>query len=86
MRRNFKNGLLKHLCHKESWVIFFILGLVMMNYPFINIFNKYLLLPGIPLLFLYLMIGWGISIFIIWLYTKSVDLCGDGKGEKEERP
>lgn len=81
----FKNNLLKHLCLKESWVIFFILGFVMMNYPFINIFNKYSMVLNVPVLFLYLLTGWVISIFVIWLYIKSVDACKENEREKEER-
>ena len=37
---------------RESWLIFFILGIIMMTFPFLNIFNKPMLLFGIPLLFL----------------------------------
>jgi hypothetical protein len=55
----------------------------MMNYPFINIFDKYLLVLNVPLLFLYLFVGWGISILVVWLYVKSVDTCRED--EKERR-
>lgn len=53
---------------RESWIIFFILGIIMMNFPFLHIFNKPLLLLGVPLLFLYLTIGWIISIIVIYLF------------------
>lgn len=46
----------------ESWIIFFILGIIMMTFPFLDIFNKPVLLFGVPLLFLYLTAGWMISI------------------------
>lgn len=76
----------KSLCLKESWVIFFILGIVMMNYPFINIFNKPGMLFGIPLLFLYFTLGWMISIFVIYIFTKANDFCErDTKGKGEHR-
>ncbi len=68
-----KSVLLQRLRLKESWVIFFILGIIMMNYPFISIFNKQLSLFGFPLLYLYLMIGWFISIIVLLLFTKSID-------------
>jgi hypothetical protein len=68
-----KSVLLQRLRLKESWVIFFILGIIMMNYPFISIFNKPISLFGFPLLYLYLMIGWFISIIVIVLFTMSID-------------
>lgn len=52
----------------ESWVIFFILGIIMMTFPFLHIFNKPVLLFGVPLLFLYLTAGWIISIIVIYLF------------------
>jgi hypothetical protein len=52
----------------ESWVIFFILGIIMMTFPFLHIFNKPVLLLGVPLLFLYLVVGWVISIIVIYLF------------------
>jgi cellulose synthase/poly-beta-1,6-N-acetylglucosamine synthase-like glycosyltransferase len=57
---------------KESWVIFFILGIIMMNYPFIHIFNKNAYVFGFPLLFVYLIGGWAFSILVICLFTKAI--------------
>lgn len=61
-----------HIIHRlqlrESWVIFFILGIIMMTFPFLHIFNKSILLFGVPLLFLYLTGGWIISIVVIYLF------------------
>ncbi len=54
---------------KESWIIFFIMGIIMMNFPFLQIFNKPLLIGGFPLLFLYYTVGWAVSIGIIYLFT-----------------
>jgi hypothetical protein len=68
-----KSLLLQRLRLKESWVIFFILGIIMMNYPFISIFNKPASLFEFPLLYLYLVIGWFISIVVIVLFTKAID-------------
>lgn len=53
---------------RESWVIFFILGVIMMTFPFLHIFNKPILLFGVPLLFLYLIFGWIVSIIVIYLF------------------
>lgn len=70
----FKLLLLQTLRLRESWVIFFILGIIMMNYPFISIFNKPTFVVHLPLLYLYLQIGWLTSIFIIFLFTKATHL------------
>ena len=43
----------------------------MMNYPFISIFNKPTQLFQIPILYLYLQVGWAVSIFVIWLFNKA---------------
>ena len=54
---------------RESWIILFILGVLMMNFPFLQIFNKPDLILGLPLMFIYLFIGWAISIIIVYLFT-----------------
>lgn len=58
---------------KEVWILCFLLGIIMLNYPFIHIFNKDFTLFGIPALILYLMIGWPISILVIFLFTRQLD-------------
>ncbi len=79
-----KRLLLTRLRFRESWIIFFILGAIMMNYPFISIFNKPDRLLGIPLLYLYLQVGWVVSIFVIWLFNKAnVTPNGDDSSEEE---
>ena len=67
-----KHTFLNRLSLKESWVILFILGLIMMNYPFLAIFNKYKMLFGFPLTYIYLIGGWGVSILVIYLFTLSI--------------
>ena len=54
---------------RDAWAIFFLLGVVMINYPFLHIFNKNLLVFGIPLPILYFFIGWPVSIFVIYLFS-----------------
>ena len=78
-----KRFVLRRLQLRESWLIFFILGIVMMNYPFIHIFNKVALVLDLPLLYLYLMVGWPLSIFVIYLFTKAVDLEEEESGEEQ---
>lgn len=76
--------ILHRLQLKESWIIFFILGIIMMNFPFLHIFNKSDLLFGFPLLFLYLTIGWAVSIFVIYLFTLAIGQNNDSQhGNKE---
>jgi hypothetical protein len=75
--------LVRHLRLKESWVIFFILGLIMLNYPFMQIFNKVDPFLGFPLLYLYLQAGWAISIFVIYLFTKAIPPQNDNDDKDE---
>lgn len=83
MRYKLIRKLLKRLSVKESWVIFFILGIIMMNYPFIHIFHKpRVLVSGMPVLFLYLYVGWMISIIVIYVFIKAIGLHGDNGDEE----
>lgn len=75
--------ILHRLQHRESWVIFFIVGIIMMNFPFLNIFNKPDLLFGFPLLFLYLTGGWAVSIFVIYLFTHAISRHDERDSAKE---
>lgn len=70
-RKKLQRTLLNRLSLKESWVIFFILGLIMLNYPFLDIFNKPTGFFGVPLTFIYIFGGWAISILVIYLFTIS---------------
>ena len=65
------NKMLRRLQLPESWMIFFFLGIIMITFPFLHIFNKPTLLFGVPLLFLYLTAGWFISIVVIYLFMIS---------------
>ena len=66
--KRLRSHILHRLQLRESWLIFFILGIIMMTFPFLHIFNKPVLLFGIPLLFLYLTVGWIVSIIVIYLF------------------
>lgn len=57
---------------REAWVLFFILGIVMLNYPLLQIFNKPVTVLGIPLLVLYFLVGWPLSILVIFLFSKTL--------------
>jgi hypothetical protein len=71
MNSRIKEVVIRRLRLKDTWVICFVLGLIMMNYPFISIFNKASLPFGIPLLYLYLLFGWVFSIFIVYLFSRA---------------
>lgn len=77
MLKRFRQKLLIRLQLPESWFIFFILGFIMMNFPFLHIFNKPDTIFGVPLMFLYFFIGWPISIFVIYLFTLTFDHSDD---------
>ena len=54
---------------RQWWWVAFALGVLMINYPFLHIFNRPALLGGIPLLFLYFILGWAVSVAVIALYA-----------------
>lgn len=67
---------------REAWVLCFLLGIVMLNYPFIHIFNKETMVFGIPALFLYFLAGWPASILVIYLFCRTLrDENGPGHGK-----
>ncbi len=80
MRHDLKSNFFARLHLNESWVIFFILGIIMMDYPFINIFNKPSEIFGLPVFYLYLYLGWLVSIFVIYLFVKAIDHKDTDKG------
>ena len=58
------------LFFREAWRLFFFLGIVLINYPFVQIFDKPFNIAGIPLLLLYFLVGWPLSIFVIFLFSR----------------
>jgi hypothetical protein len=84
MLKRLRQRFLYRLQLPESWVIFFIMGIIMMNFPFLNIFNKSSTIFGFPLLFLYLFIGWPVSIFVIYLFTLTVARSDDRQEETRQ--
>ena len=85
MFKNLRRRLLHRLQLPESWVIFFIMGIIMMNFPFMHIFNKPDTIFGFPLMFLYLFIGWAVSIFVIYLFALAVGR-NDDKNQETRQP
>ena len=69
---------------REAWLLFFILGIVMLNFPFLEIFNKSAVIFGIPVLFLYFFIGWPSSILVIFLFCYWIERESSGSGDGGE--
>ncbi len=63
---------LKPFQYKDAWLAFFVLGIIMLNYPFLVIFNKTTPVFGIPLLILYFFLGWPLSIVVIFIFSRHV--------------
>lgn len=63
---------------REAWILFMVLGLCMINFPFIHIFVNGQHLFGIPKLVLYFMLGWPASIVVIWLFVRALDRTANG--------
>ena len=74
------------LHHREAWVIFFVLGLVMLNFPFLHIFNKDVQVLGVPLILLYLLVGWPLSIIVIYLFSLLLGIEGEEAGAPPPAP
>ena len=58
---------------REAWILCLILGLIMINFPFIHIFNSAQIIFGLPELVLYFFIGWPLSIGVIWYFVHSIE-------------
>ncbi|KAB0669761.1 hypothetical protein F6V30_13280 [Oryzomonas sagensis] len=86
MTRHLRHKLLRRLQFRESWVIFFVAGFIMMNFPFLHIFNKPGTIFGYPFMFLYFYLGWAASIFIIYLFTLAVSNPTAAKSPENKQP
>jgi len=84
MTDRLRHKLLRRLQFRESWVICFVVGFIMMNFPFLHIFNKPSTIFGFPLMFLYFYLGWAVSIFVIYLFTLAVGHAADKSPEKPQ--
>lgn len=80
-----KRLLTDHL--RDAWVLCFILGVIMLNFPFIHIVNKQSTVFGIPALVLYFLVGWPVSIVVIYFFARSLG-ARDDSGDKDatEKP
>lgn len=69
---------------REAWILCLILGLIMLNFPFIHIFNTKRLIFDFPGLVLYFFIGWPASIVVIWFFVKRINKSVQDDTEKTE--
>jgi hypothetical protein len=57
----------------QAWcLISFGLGLLLTNYPFLQIFNQPLSLGGIPLIIVYLLGLWLLGVAVLFVLTKTL--------------
>ena len=84
MTNRLRNKFLRRLQFRESWVIFFVVGFIMMNFPFLHIFNKPSTIFGYPLMFLYFYLGWAVSIIVIFIFTLAVSHSTDKSPENTQ--
>ncbi|MEF3254264.1 MAG: hypothetical protein K6348_01665 [Deferribacterales bacterium] len=52
------------------WFFLFGFGFVLINYPFIKIFDKKLFIFNVPILYIYFFLGWLGSIIVVYLFVK----------------
>lgn len=53
---------------RRVWPALFLLGAIMLNRPFLSIFDRPVKLFGIPLIIIYMLVGWLFSILVILLF------------------
>lgn len=84
MMKRISGRVMHRLQLQESWIIFFIMGIIMMTFPFLHIFNKPAMIFGFPLMFIYLMAGWAFSIFVVYLFMRAFTSHNPHTDEKKE--
>ena len=70
---------------REAWILCLILGLIMINFPFIHIFNTEQLIFRIPELVLYFFLGWPLSIGVIWFFTRNMEKTPEEQAAEQDR-
>ncbi len=58
---------------KEAWILCLVLGIILINFPFIHIFNNQRPIFGVPPLVLYFYLGWPVSIGVTWLFVRQMN-------------
>jgi len=49
----------------------FLLGMLLFNFPLLHLFNRPVLVLGMPVLYLYLFTAWSLIIFLIRIVSRS---------------
>ena len=57
---------------RQLWLAVFVLGSALINFPFISIFDRDVLVFGVPLLYAYFFLGWLSSIGVISVYSRLI--------------
>ncbi len=57
---------------RQLWAVAFVVGACMINYPFLQIFNRPVFFWGLPLPVFYFAGGWLASIGVIALYARAL--------------
>ena len=71
---------------REAWILCLVLGVIMINFPFIHIFNSDHLILGIPVLVVYFFVGWPASILIIWFFVRRIEIENHDDTERRNLP
>jgi hypothetical protein len=70
---------------REAWVLCLILGIIMLNFPFLQIFNTGRSILGIPILIFYFFVGWPLSILVILLFVNRLQREERDMNQDEEK-
>jgi hypothetical protein len=57
---------------RQLWLAAFVLGSALINFPFISIFDRNVLVFGFPLLYAYFFLGWFSAICVIYVYCRLI--------------
>jgi hypothetical protein len=49
----------------------FLLGALLFNFPLLSLFNRQVLVFGIPILYLYIFAAWSLIIFLVLIISRS---------------
>jgi hypothetical protein len=65
---------------RQLWLAMFVLGSMLINFPFISIFDRNVLVLGVPLLYVYFFLGWFASICVVFVYSRLIKDKGMAEG------
>jgi hypothetical protein len=70
---------------RSRWLFLSILYVVLFSFPLLRVFDRNILIFGIPLLILYLLLGWLLFIWLIYRFTQRLDPDGGaGVSDRDE--